>query len=87
VLKGIATEKQDGSPHSLQSLFVKKQWIFYGRVPFFRLPSDFQSPSYDVQGDQVTIGFRNGQILRFDIDRRSLQSILGFLPVTTEQAT
>lgn len=53
-------------------------------MPFFRLPSDFQSSCYDVQGDQVTIGFQNGQVLSFDIDRSILQAILRNTPEIIE---
>ncbi|CDM31664.1 unnamed protein product [Penicillium roqueforti FM164] len=56
-------------------------------MPFFRLPSDFESLSVDVQGDHVAIGFQNGQVLCFDIDRRILQSVLGYALWTIEQAT
>ncbi|KAJ6065290.1 G-protein beta WD- 40 repeats containing protein [Penicillium canescens] len=83
MLKGIAMDEQDRSLHSSQSLFVREQWICYGDMPFFRLPSDFQSSTSGVQGDQVAIGLRNGQVLMFDIDRRILQSMLN-APLTIE---
>ena len=47
----------------------------YGAVPIFLLPTDFESQCYDVRGDQVTIGLRNGRVLSFDIDCMSLNSI------------
>ncbi|CAI7616955.1 unnamed protein product [Penicillium discolor] len=83
MLEGIAMDKRDRHLHSLHSLFVREQWIFYGEAPFFRLPSDFQSSSSDVQGGQVAIGLRNGQVFSFDIDRHLLQSMLN-APVTIE---
>ncbi|CAG8890696.1 unnamed protein product [Penicillium egyptiacum] len=83
----IATDQQDGSQHSLQGLFIRDQWICYGEIPFFRLPSDFQPSSHDMQGDHVAIGFQNGHVLSFHIDRRILQSILGCAPSKIQQAT
>jgi WD40 repeat protein len=59
----------------LKNLSVSNQWICYGAVPVFLLPSDFEPRCYDVRGDQVTIGFRNGRVLSFDINRISLNSI------------
>ncbi|CAI7639834.1 unnamed protein product [Penicillium glandicola] len=85
--EAIATDKQDENPYSLQNLFVKQQWIFYGEMPFFRLPSGFEPSSHDVRGDHVAIGFSNGQVLSFDIDRQILQSILGYADVTVKQTT
>ncbi|KAJ5642272.1 G-protein beta WD- 40 repeats containing protein [Penicillium lividum] len=74
ILKDIAMDKQDRGRHSLQSLHCRGQWILYGETPWFRLTSDFLSS--DVQGDQVAIGLRNGQVLSFNIDRHILQSML-----------
>ncbi|KAJ5805509.1 G-protein beta WD- 40 repeats containing protein [Penicillium pulvis] len=83
MLECIATDKQDRSRHSLQSLDFREQWIFYGETPFFRLPSGFLPSSLDVQGDQVAIGLRNGQVLSLNIDRHILQSMLD-APVNIE---
>jgi WD40 repeat protein len=85
--EGIATDRQEGNPPSFPSLFVREQWICYERIPFFRLPSDFQPLSYDMLGDKVAIGFENGQVLSFNIDRRILQSIRGCADVTIKQTT
>jgi WD40 repeat protein len=60
---------------SLKTLWVSNQWIFYGVVPVFFLPSDFEPQCHDTRGDQVTIGFSNGRVLSFDISRMSLNSI------------
>ncbi|OQE36694.1 hypothetical protein PENCOP_c011G02558 [Penicillium coprophilum] len=67
---------QNTSLKSLQDIYVKNQWICYGGMHFLRLPSDFVAQCCDVQGDQVTIGCQNGRVLRFEIDRSSLQSFL-----------
>ncbi|KAJ5902363.1 G-protein beta WD- 40 repeats containing protein [Penicillium taxi] len=72
----ITTGTQEVRHSSLQRLYIKKQWILFGKMYFFRLPPDFQQSCYDVQGDCVAIGFDNGRVLRFDIDRRILQSVL-----------
>ena len=61
---------------SLEDLRVQSQWIYYGAVPVFRLTSDFESQSYDGRDDQVAIGFTNGRVLSFTIDRRSLNFAL-----------
>ncbi|KAJ5646674.1 hypothetical protein N7490_003046 [Penicillium lividum] len=76
MLKEIAVDKHDRSKHYLQSLHLRGKWIFYGKIPFFRLAPDFLSSSSCVQGDRVAIGLRNGQVLSFDIDRHILQSML-----------
>ncbi|KAJ5941135.1 G-protein beta WD- 40 repeats containing protein [Penicillium verrucosum] len=39
MLNGVAAEEQDGGRDSLSGLFVRNQWICYGEVSFFRLPS------------------------------------------------
>ncbi|KAJ5207896.1 hypothetical protein N7449_002275 [Penicillium cf. viridicatum] len=85
--EGIARDRQEGNPSSLLSLFIREQWICYERIPFFRLPSDFQPLSYDVRGDQVAIGFGNGQVLSFYVDRRILQTMQEFAEVTIKQTT
>jgi WD40 repeat protein len=68
-------DKQSPDFKSLEYLWVKEQWIYYGVVPIFLLAPDFKPQCYDVRGDQVTIGFSNGRVLSFDIDRISLNSI------------
>ncbi|KAJ5185280.1 hypothetical protein N7472_010120 [Penicillium cf. griseofulvum] len=56
----------------LQNLYVRAEWIYYGTMPFLRLLPDFEVCSYDSHGDQVVVGFSNGLVSSFDIDRRSL---------------
>ncbi|EED14601.1 G-protein beta WD- 40 repeats containing protein, putative [Talaromyces stipitatus ATCC 10500] len=77
ILESIPIDRQDMSLDSLRHLYVRNQWICYGGMPIIRLLSDSRPISYDVQGDQVAVGFLNGQVLSFDINRCSLQSILG----------
>jgi WD40 repeat protein len=62
---------------TVQDIYVRDQWICYGDMPLVRLPSDFIPACADAQGDELTIGFRNGQVLSFNIDRSSLQSMTG----------
>ena len=64
------------SAYELEDLWVGNQWIYYGTVPVFRLTSDFEPQCYDGRGNQVAIGFRNGHVLNFEIDRRSLHLAL-----------
>ena len=59
-----------------EDLWVCDQWIYYGSVPIFLLSSDFKLSSYDVRGDQVAIGLRNGSVLGLEFDRRSLHNEL-----------
>lgn len=56
----------------LQNLYVRAEWICYGTMPLLRLLPDFQVRSWDTHGDQVVVGFGNGLVSSFDIDRRSL---------------
>lgn len=60
----------------LEDLWVGNQWIYYGAMPVFRLTSDFEPRYYDGRGNQAAIGFRNGRVLSFEIDRRSLHLAL-----------
>lgn len=79
-LNGVTAEEQDGRSDFLSSLFVRNQWICYGDVSFFRLPSDSRPVCHVVQDDKVAIGLENGRVLRFDIDRSTLQSLLEHHP-------
>lgn len=56
----------------LQNLYVRVDWIYYGTMPFLRLLPDLQACSFDAHDDQVVVGFSNGLVSTFDIDRRSL---------------
>ncbi|KAB8239919.1 WD40-repeat-containing domain protein, partial [Aspergillus flavus] len=77
-LENIPPERKVTKFDSLSDLYIGNQWIYYGVTPFLRLPSDFQSECHDVQGDKLAIGFRNGQVWSFDIDRNNLQHTLGY---------
>jgi WD40 repeat protein len=57
---------------SLQNLYVKVEWVYYGNMPLLRLLPDFKVCSWDTHGDLVVVGFSNRLVLRFYIDRRSL---------------
>jgi WD40 repeat protein len=58
--------------YHLEVLWVRNQWVYYGVMPILRLASDFEAQSYDQRGNQVAIGLRNGRVLSFEIDRKSL---------------
>ncbi|KAJ5894292.1 G-protein beta WD- 40 repeats containing protein [Penicillium taxi] len=75
-LEDTATEDHDKSPHSLQDLIVKGQWICYGVMPFLRLSSDIQLACQDTYDDKVAIGLGTGQVLTFGFDRSILHSML-----------
>ena len=72
----ILTETPKNDFESLQQLSVSNRWLYYGAVPVPRLQPDSEAACYDVRDDQVTIGFRNGRVLSFDIDRQTLHSAL-----------
>jgi WD40 repeat protein len=55
---------------------VRNQWIFYEGYAVLFLPPDFRPTCFDVLGDQITVGFLNGRVLTFAIDRNRVQSIL-----------
>ena len=60
----------------LQDIRLMGYWICYGVMPCLLLPADFQPECYDVQGDLITIGLRNGRVLNFSLDRKFLHSLL-----------
>ncbi|KFY93613.1 hypothetical protein V498_04319 [Pseudogymnoascus sp. VKM F-4517 (FW-2822)] len=74
-IESILANRQSFGFESLENLWVDNQWIYYGAMPVFRLPLDFEVQSHDVIGDQLAIGFRNGRVLSFDINRKSLNLI------------
>ncbi|KAL5349060.1 hypothetical protein ACLOAV_006486 [Pseudogymnoascus australis] len=74
-IESILENRQSFGFESLESLGVNNQWIYYGAMPIFRLPLDFEVQCHDVAGDQLGIGFRNGRVLGFYINRKSLNSI------------
>lgn len=66
----------DSSPlEKIDDLYVRGRWILYGDLPILRLPFDFELLRYDVQDDRVAIGFGNGRVLGFIIDRTRLQAL------------
>ena len=74
-IENVPTSRQSSDFESLKNLWVNSQWVCYGAVPVFLLPTDFEPLCYDIRGDQVAIGLGNGRVLSFDIDRVSLNSI------------
>ncbi|CAI7600497.1 unnamed protein product [Penicillium discolor] len=60
-------------PDSLQNLYLRDEWLCYGAMPFLRLLPDYQVDSWDANGDHMAVGFSNGLVSGFDIDRRGLQ--------------
>ncbi|OBT95231.2 hypothetical protein VE01_07574 [Pseudogymnoascus verrucosus] len=74
-IESILANRQSFGFESLENLWVDNQWIYYGAMPIFRLPLDFEVQCHDAIGDQLGIGFRNGQVLSFYINRKSLNSI------------
>ncbi|CBF86026.1 hypothetical protein AN2021.2 [Aspergillus nidulans FGSC A4] len=69
----------DSDSDSLQSLCHRDQWLCYGAMPFLRLSPDFYVTRWDAHGDRVVVGYDNGQVSSFNIDRRSLQADWGTL--------
>ncbi|KAI9039276.1 uncharacterized protein KD926_009718 [Aspergillus affinis] len=66
--------RSDSDSDSLQNLCLRDQWLCYGAMPFLRLLPDFYATRWDTHGDRVVVGFDNGQVSSFNIDRRSLQT-------------
>lgn len=60
----------------LLDLRVRGQWICYGPAPVLNFPPDFVAECFDASGDHITVGFHNGRVLSFDIDRELLWSWL-----------
>lgn len=62
--------------NSLSCLLVKDQWIVYGSLQLLRFPAEFNATCYDSEGDRITVGFKNGRVLCFTIDRQMLSTLL-----------
>jgi hypothetical protein len=67
----MAAEQHTREGNSSHLLHVRDQWIYCDTRPVLRLPVDFQAACYDVNGDQLAIGFTSGQVLNFTIDRQN----------------
>ena len=74
-IENISSSRQSSDFESLKNLRVNSQWVYYGAMPVFLLPTDFQPRCYDIRGDQVAIGLKSGRVLSFNIDRICLTSI------------
>jgi WD40 repeat protein len=75
-IESVLADRHSPDYELLEDLSVGNQWIYYGAMPVFRLTSDFEPQCYDGRGNQAAIGFRNGRVLSFEIDRRSLHLAL-----------
>ncbi|KAF3912842.1 hypothetical protein AA313_de0203639 [Arthrobotrys entomopaga] len=62
----------------LNGLNINKssEWIFYGSARVLRLPENFEATCWDVEGDHLAIGCKDGSVLNFNIDRELLKSSL-----------
>jgi WD40 repeat protein len=65
-----ATEQYTHEVDSSRFLHVHNQWIHCNTRPILRLPAGFEAACYDVNGDQLAIGFTSGRVLSFTIDRQ-----------------
>ena len=72
-IKGIITDEESADVELSRHLRISKQWIYYRATPILRLAVDFVPQCYAERGNQLVIGFGNGQVLSFDID----YSVLG----------
>ncbi|KAL8998435.1 MAG: hypothetical protein Q9188_006099 [Gyalolechia gomerana] len=75
-IESILTGIQNDHSEVSRNLHISNRWLCYGALPVLRLQPDSMPTCYDVRDDQVAIGFRNGRVLNFDIDRQSLNSII-----------
>jgi WD40 repeat protein len=71
---GTAAERQSQEVEALQCLYISDQWIRCGPIPILCLPPGFDVACYVVNKEQLAIGLKNGRVLTFTIDRRSLLS-------------
>ncbi|KAF7505951.1 hypothetical protein GJ744_012393 [Endocarpon pusillum] len=58
------------------SLYINDQWVQYGSTPVLRLPAGFEVLAYDVKGDQLAVGLRDGRVFTLSIDCKKLVSTL-----------
>ena len=58
------------------SLYVNEQWVHCGSTPVLRLPAGFEVADYDVKGDRLAIGLRDGRVLTLNIDCKTLISTI-----------
>ncbi|KAL5335585.1 WD40-repeat-containing domain protein [Aspergillus crustosus] len=77
LLGSTSPAEDDGEQLPVEwDLYVQRNWLYYGPRPFFRLLPDFAVGDWVQRGDQVAIGFTNGQFASFHLDRRALHSYL-----------
>ncbi|KAL4736839.1 WD40-repeat-containing domain protein [Aspergillus similis] len=50
-------------------------WIRYGEAPIFRILPGLHPACYDVRGDCIAIGFREGQVLCLEFDCGALEQL------------
>ncbi|KAL9625286.1 MAG: hypothetical protein Q9160_000688 [Pyrenula sp. 1 TL-2023] len=67
-------------PSNKLSINIRDQWVYLATAAVLRFPADLEAVCFDVQGDQMAVGFRNGQVLSFDIDYRRLRADLDLDP-------
>lgn len=74
-LESFFENRESIALNPVEDLWVGNQWIHYGASPVLRLPFDFMPNCFDVQGDHIAIGFKNGLVLSFGIDREHLERV------------
>lgn len=74
-IKNRFSDGHDATLESIQDIHISDEWIYLGDTRLLCLPSDCLLASDDVQDDQLAIGYENGGVLMFKIDRSSLQSM------------
>ncbi|KAF7524995.1 hypothetical protein PCG10_005346 [Penicillium crustosum] len=79
-LESTPTEGEEELPvrsssDSLQNLYLRDEWLCYGAMPILRLLPDYHVDPWDANGDHLAVGFSNGVVSSFDIDRRGLQPL------------
>ncbi|KAG8532994.1 uncharacterized protein KY384_001776 [Bacidia gigantensis] len=62
-------------------LNVKGSWVLCGNMPIFRFSTDYLPCTrvWAARGDQIAIAYQNGQMLRFEIDRRQFLEERGLI--------
>lgn len=59
---------KDGLPR----LQIKRQWLFCGPTGIFKGPAEYEVSCYGDEGDMIAIGFMNGVMYHFNVDRKVL---------------
>lgn len=75
LIRSSFTPKEEDNSE-LSQLYVNDDWLYYKSFPILLLRPDSEPTCYDTYNDRISVGFKNGRVLTFDIDRLLLGSAL-----------